>query len=48
MDLDEGTLDVYKNDIRLGTMKNGLVGEYCWVITISPDEYASVGVTISR
>jgi hypothetical protein len=50
LDLDEGTLDVYKNDRRLGTLRSGLVGEYCWVVTISPDEdvYASVDVTISR
>ena len=34
LDLDEGTLDVYKNDRRLGTMKSGLVGEYCWVVLL--------------
>jgi len=33
LDLDEGTLDVYKNDRRLGTMMSGLIGEYCWVVT---------------
>ena len=33
LDLDEGTLDVYKNDRRLGTLMSGLVGEYCWAIT---------------
>ena len=33
LDLDEGTLDVYKNDRRLGTLRSGLVGEYCWVVT---------------
>jgi hypothetical protein len=33
LDLDEGTLDVYKNDRRLGTLMTGLVGEYCWVVT---------------
>ena len=48
LDLDEGTLDVYKNDRRLGTLKSGLAGEYCWVVTISPDEHDSVDVTISR
>lgn len=48
LDLDEGTLNVYKNDRRLGTLRSGLVGEYCWVVTISPDEYDSVDVTISR
>jgi len=35
LDLDEGTLDVYKNDRHLGTMKTGLVGEYCWVVALS-------------
>ena len=34
LDLDEGTLDVYKNDQRLGTMRSGLVGEYCWVVSL--------------
>ena len=34
LDLDEGTLDVYKNDRRLGTVMSGLVGEYCWVVTL--------------
>ena len=33
LDLDEGTLDVYKNDRRLGTMMSGVIGEYCWVVT---------------
>jgi len=32
LNLDEGTLDVYKNDRRLGTLRSGLVGEYCWVV----------------
>jgi len=44
LDLDEGTLDVYKNDRRLGTMKSGLVGEYCWVVS----REGSVSVAISR
>ena len=35
LDLDEGTLDVYKNDRRLGTMMNGLVGEYCLCLATS-------------
>ena len=35
LDLDEGTLDVYKNDRRLGTMMSGLVGEYCWCLATS-------------
>ena len=48
LDLDVGTLDVYKNDRRLGTLRSGLVGEYCWVVATSPGEYAPVDVTISR
>jgi hypothetical protein len=34
LDLDEGTLSVYKNGRRLGTMKDGLSGEYCWLMSI--------------
>ncbi|KAL7533176.1 hypothetical protein ACHAXR_005086 [Thalassiosira sp. AJA248-18] len=34
LDLDEGTLSVYKNGRRLGIMKSGLSGEYCWMTTI--------------
>jgi len=37
LNLDEGTLDVYKNGRRLGTMRSGLVGEYCWVVSLRPD-----------
>jgi len=46
LDLDEGTLDVYKNDRRLGTMIRGLVGEYCWVVSfrsLSGDISVSIG-----
>ena len=42
LDLDEGTLDVYKNDRRLGTMQTGLVGEYCWVVSL-----VSIGASIT-
>ena len=34
LDLDEGTLTVYKNGRKLGIMKRGLVGPYCWVVSI--------------
>lgn len=34
LDLDEGTLSVYKNGRKLGVMKRGLVGPYCWVVTM--------------
>ena len=38
LDVDVGTLDVYKNDRRLGTMMSGLVGEYCWVVSLRPGD----------
>ena len=44
LDLDEGTLTVYKDGTRLGVMMNGLSGEYTWVVEITaqangnPDE----------
>ena len=34
LDLDEGTLSVYKNERKLGVMKRGLAGHYCWVVSI--------------
>lgn len=30
LDLDQGTLTVYINGRKLGVMKDGLTGEYCW------------------
>jgi len=42
LDLDEGTLDVYQNERHLGTMMTGLVGEYCWAVTL----YDSDGVNV--
>ena len=47
LDLDEGTLDVYKNDRHLGTMKSGLVGEYCWVVSLN-SLGAQISVSIGR
>jgi len=34
LDLDEGTLSVFKDGRRLGAMKEGLGGEYCWFVTV--------------
>ena len=49
LDLDEGTLDVFKNDSRLGTMKTHLSGEYCWVVSMtSIVSNAQVSVSIGR
>jgi len=35
LDLDAGTLTIYKNGERLGTAKDGLAGEYCWFGTLA-------------
>ena len=42
LDLDEGTLSVYKNGRKLGVMKRGLAGPYCWVITLYDGEQFSI------
>eukprot|EP00984_Skeletonema_dohrnii_P002594 scaffold911_cov125-Skeletonema_dohrnii-CCMP3373.AAC.6 len=34
LDLDAGTLSMYKDDKCLGVMMRGLTGEYCWVANI--------------
>jgi len=44
LDLDEGTLSVYKNGRRLGVVKRGLAGPYCWVASMNRD----ARVTIKR
>ena len=32
LDLDSGTLSVFKNDRKLGVMKEGFTGAYCWFV----------------
>ena len=44
LDLDEGTLSVYKNGRKLGVMKRGLAGQYCWAVSI----LRGTGVSIKR
>ena len=34
LDLDDGTLSVYKDGRRLGVMKDGLGGHYCWFVAV--------------
>jgi hypothetical protein len=34
LDLDQGTMTVYKNDERLGVMSTGLSGEYSWAVAL--------------
>ena len=51
LDLDEGALDVYKNDRRLGTIIDGLDGEYCWVVffvSLNGRADSAFNVSISR
>eukprot|EP01046_Picozoa_sp_COSAG06_P003938 COSAG06_NODE_158_length_21760_cov_36.036979_6_plen_319_part_00 len=35
LDLDQGTVTVYKNDVRLGVMATGLSGEYSWAVALA-------------
>ena len=44
LDLDEGSLSVYKNGRKLGVMKRGLAGPFCWVASM----WNGVQVTIKR
>jgi hypothetical protein len=37
LDLDQGSMTVYKNDERLGVMGTGLSGEYSWAVSLSDD-----------
>jgi len=49
LDFDTGTLDVYKNERRLGTMISQLTGEYCWVASLIPTtEDLPASVSIGR
>jgi hypothetical protein len=34
LDLDQGSMTVYKNDERLGVMATGLSGEYSWAVAL--------------
>ena len=42
LDLDEGTLSVYKNGRKLGVMKRGLAGPYCWVVSMCKGEQVTI------
>ena len=37
LNLYDGTLAVYKNNRRLGVMKDGLSGSYCWYVTVAEE-----------
>ena len=37
LDLDQGSMTVWKNDVKLGVMRaEGLSGPFCWAISIMP------------
>jgi len=38
LDLDEGTLSVYNNGRKLGIIKRGLAGQYCWAVSLYEGE----------
>ncbi|EJK66464.1 hypothetical protein THAOC_12616 [Thalassiosira oceanica] len=42
LDLNEGTLSVFKNGRLLGKMKGGLDGEYCWFVAFYSDGTVSL------
>jgi len=42
LDLEEGTLTVYKNNRHLGSMKGGLSGPYCWYAEVGRDETVAI------
>ena len=44
LDLDEGTLSVFKNGRRLGVMKDELGGEYVWFVSV----YTACTISMSR
>ncbi|EJK69816.1 hypothetical protein THAOC_08889 [Thalassiosira oceanica] len=42
LNLGEGTLTVYKNSRRLGVMRDGLSGSYCWYATVNEDDMVTI------
>merc|ERR1711862_218256 len=49
MDLDEGKMSIYSNGQRVGVLKSGLAGEYCWSVHLSSITHPSLfTVSITR
>jgi len=42
LNLDEGSLAVYKNNDRIGVMKRGLSGIYCWYTTLTENTAVTI------
>ena len=34
LDLDQGSMTVWKNDVKLGVMAEGLSGPLCWAVSL--------------
>ena len=46
LDLDQGSMDVYKNGMRLGVMvAGGLIGEYCWAVSLGSEQGDSARIS---
>merc|ERR1712032_1282902 len=45
LDLDKGTLALYSNNQRLGVLKSGLTGEYCWGVIFIGEQPGTVSIT---
>ncbi|EJK47417.1 hypothetical protein THAOC_33866 [Thalassiosira oceanica] len=48
LNLDEGTLTVCKNNRRLGVIKDGLSGPYCWYVCLGKHPTVTDAVSIKR
>ena len=48
LDLNEGTLSVFKNGRRLGVMKDGLGGEYVWFVSVYSGHTISVSISMFK
>ena len=43
LDLDQGSMTVWKNDVKLGVMvAEGLSGPFCWAVSLGPGNGASI------
>ncbi|EJK57195.1 hypothetical protein THAOC_22789, partial [Thalassiosira oceanica] len=42
LDLDSGTLSLYRNGRKVGTLKDGLAGVYCWIACLAGTACASI------
>ncbi|EJK59975.1 hypothetical protein THAOC_19748 [Thalassiosira oceanica] len=48
LDLEQGTLTVYRNNRRLGVLKDGLSGPYCWYVSLVKTRAVTGAVSIKR